>query len=287
VLINGLQHLAPQRLKSNLQIVETFIKAFYLPETEYLHWVRTHPEYTKSQAIGLINLVATANNWKRKTRVDMIDRVEAGDLWWRTFQGEYLDVELVDEIIAMSHAKYSWCTRSSRGASSCKLVWEARCKEYFFPSYHECLEVSGCADTIFWWLVVVLTFGREHLTLSIHLSVVTGCHAYCCLVQNTGSLPSSVILVYISAISAISFVVWAAQMSYKVLSSSCLESKARLQINRWGSSLMKVKLVLCCLIQSGEVQDTAWVEKDGLWWHCSAFGKDEVYYLFWSVYSLI
>jgi hypothetical protein len=37
-------------------------------------------EYTKQQVIGLINLVATANNWKRKTRVDMIDRIEAGDL---------------------------------------------------------------------------------------------------------------------------------------------------------------------------------------------------------------
>lgn len=80
VLINGLQHLAPPRLRSNLQIVETYIKAFYLPETEYLHWVRTHPEYTKSQVIGLINLVATANNWKRKSRVDMVERIEAGDL---------------------------------------------------------------------------------------------------------------------------------------------------------------------------------------------------------------
>ena len=37
-------------------------------------------EYTKSQALGLINLVATANNWKRKIRVDMVDRIEAGDL---------------------------------------------------------------------------------------------------------------------------------------------------------------------------------------------------------------
>jgi len=61
-------------------------------------------EYTKSQAVGLINLVATANNWKRKTRVDMIERIEAGDLWRMTFQDNYLDVELVDEIIAMSHA---------------------------------------------------------------------------------------------------------------------------------------------------------------------------------------
>ncbi len=37
-------------------------------------------EYTKSQVIGLINLVATANNWKRKSRVDMVERIEAGDL---------------------------------------------------------------------------------------------------------------------------------------------------------------------------------------------------------------
>lgn len=37
-------------------------------------------EYTKSQAIGLINLVGAANNWKRKTRVDLVDRIEAGDL---------------------------------------------------------------------------------------------------------------------------------------------------------------------------------------------------------------
>lgn len=31
VLINGLQHLAPQRLKSNLQVVETYIKVEYVP----------------------------------------------------------------------------------------------------------------------------------------------------------------------------------------------------------------------------------------------------------------
>lgn len=80
VLINGLQHLASARIRSNLQIVETYIKAYYLPETEYIHWARAHPEYTKSQVIGLINLVASMNNWKRKARVELVEKIEASDL---------------------------------------------------------------------------------------------------------------------------------------------------------------------------------------------------------------
>ncbi|RDX80237.1 Syndetin, partial [Mucuna pruriens] len=68
VLINGLQHFVSLNVKSKLQMVETFIKAYYLPETEYVHWARAHPEYSKNQIIGLINLVATMKGWKRKTR---------------------------------------------------------------------------------------------------------------------------------------------------------------------------------------------------------------------------
>ncbi|EFJ24849.1 hypothetical protein SELMODRAFT_442305 [Selaginella moellendorffii] len=80
VLINGLQHLAPAKLKANLQIVDAYIKAFYLPETEYLYWAKSHPEYSKQQIINLINLVASMNNWKRKTRTDLLERIESGDL---------------------------------------------------------------------------------------------------------------------------------------------------------------------------------------------------------------
>ncbi|EFJ30283.1 hypothetical protein SELMODRAFT_440658 [Selaginella moellendorffii] len=80
VLINGLQHLAPAKLKANLQIVDAYIKAFYLPETEFLYWAKSHPEYSKQQIINLINLVASMNNWKRKTRTDLLERIESGDL---------------------------------------------------------------------------------------------------------------------------------------------------------------------------------------------------------------
>ncbi|CAM8916625.1 unnamed protein product [Rhodiola kirilowii] len=76
VLINGLQHFAPANVKPKFQIVEAFIKAYYLPETEFVHWARAHPEYTKNQVVGLINLVATMKGWKRKTRLEILEKIE-------------------------------------------------------------------------------------------------------------------------------------------------------------------------------------------------------------------
>lgn len=78
VLINGLQHFVSINVKPKLQVVEAFIKAYYLPETEYVHWARSHPEYGKSQIVGLINLVATMKGWKRKTRLEVLERIETG-----------------------------------------------------------------------------------------------------------------------------------------------------------------------------------------------------------------
>ncbi|XP_048631858.1 syndetin isoform X1 [Brassica napus] len=77
VLINGLQHFVPTNVKPKLQIVDTFIKAYYLPETEYVHWARGHPEYTKGQVVGLVTLVATMKGWKRKTRLEVVEKIES------------------------------------------------------------------------------------------------------------------------------------------------------------------------------------------------------------------
>ncbi|GJN20040.1 hypothetical protein PR202_gb07363 [Eleusine coracana subsp. coracana] len=61
VLINGLQHIVSANVKPKLQIVDTFIK-----------------EYSKSQVVGLVNLVATMKGWKRKTRLETVEKIEAG-----------------------------------------------------------------------------------------------------------------------------------------------------------------------------------------------------------------
>uniref|UniRef100_A0A1D1YUT6 Coiled-coil domain-containing protein 132 n=1 Tax=Anthurium amnicola TaxID=1678845 RepID=A0A1D1YUT6_9ARAE len=76
VLINGLKHFVSINVRQKLQAVETFIKAYYLPETEYVHWARSHPEYSKSQIVGLVNLVSIMKNWKRKTRLEVLERIE-------------------------------------------------------------------------------------------------------------------------------------------------------------------------------------------------------------------
>ncbi|XP_026439878.1 syndetin-like isoform X1 [Papaver somniferum] len=80
VLINGLKHFVSFDVRPKVQIVETFIKAYYLPETEYVHWARAHPEYSKNQITGLVNLVASTNNWKRKTRLEVLEKIEAGSM---------------------------------------------------------------------------------------------------------------------------------------------------------------------------------------------------------------
>ncbi|XVE79350.1 hypothetical protein DITRI_Ditri14bG0051100 [Diplodiscus trichospermus] len=51
VLINGLQHFVSINVRPKLQIVETFIKAYYLPETEYVHWARAHPVRIKKHSV--------------------------------------------------------------------------------------------------------------------------------------------------------------------------------------------------------------------------------------------
>eukprot|EP00475_Leptophrys_vorax_P014752 TRINITY_DN21021_c1_g2_i1.p1 TRINITY_DN21021_c1_g2~~TRINITY_DN21021_c1_g2_i1.p1 ORF type:complete len:130 (-),score=8.09 TRINITY_DN21021_c1_g2_i1:54-392(-) len=74
-LASGLQQLTG--IKPDMQVVENYIKAFYLPETEYFYWALSHPEYSRSQVVSLINLVATMKNWRRKTRADILERLGA------------------------------------------------------------------------------------------------------------------------------------------------------------------------------------------------------------------
>ncbi|KAH0873598.1 hypothetical protein HID58_070960, partial [Brassica napus] len=47
------------------------IQAYYPPGMEYVHWARAHP------VVGLVTLVATMKGWKRKTRLELVDKIEA------------------------------------------------------------------------------------------------------------------------------------------------------------------------------------------------------------------
>ncbi|KAH0873988.1 hypothetical protein HID58_071350 [Brassica napus] len=47
------------------------IQAYYPPGMGYVHWARAHP------VVGLVTLVATMKGWKRKTRLELVDKIEA------------------------------------------------------------------------------------------------------------------------------------------------------------------------------------------------------------------
>jgi hypothetical protein len=43
------RHMAPHGRQPNLRLVDNFIAAFHVKDTELLHWAMTHPEYSHQQ----------------------------------------------------------------------------------------------------------------------------------------------------------------------------------------------------------------------------------------------
>jgi hypothetical protein len=80
VLASALKRMAPPSSKPDaaLRTVETYIKAFYVPEGELLHWAQTHAEYSVPQLVALVNQIAYAYKWSRTARGDLVAKIEAG-----------------------------------------------------------------------------------------------------------------------------------------------------------------------------------------------------------------
>lgn len=82
VVLGGLKRMAPQpafaKLDMAMRTVDTYIKAFYLPEGELLHWAQTHPEYSTGHVIALVNQISFAFKWNRGQAKDLIERIERG-----------------------------------------------------------------------------------------------------------------------------------------------------------------------------------------------------------------
>jgi hypothetical protein len=80
VVSSAMRRMAPPTAKPDaaLRTVDTYIKAFYVPEPELLHWAQTHAEYTPAQLVALVNQVAHAYKWTRQARADMVAQIEAG-----------------------------------------------------------------------------------------------------------------------------------------------------------------------------------------------------------------
>mmetsp|Transcript_36959 Transcript_36959/g.104306 ORF Transcript_36959/g.104306 Transcript_36959/m.104306 type:complete len:1134 (-) Transcript_36959:234-3635(-) len=78
-LIKGLRGVAPDVLEvqTNMRIVDNYIKAFYVPGEELVHWALTHPEYTRTQLVNLVTCIAENSKMKRKALKDLLAQIES------------------------------------------------------------------------------------------------------------------------------------------------------------------------------------------------------------------
>ena len=80
VVLGALKKLAPHaavpRLEAAMRTVDTYIKAFYVPEGELLHWAQTHPEFTQAQVLALVGQIAFGFKWGRGQLSDMRAKIE-------------------------------------------------------------------------------------------------------------------------------------------------------------------------------------------------------------------
>ena len=58
---SGLKKLAPQGFQVDLRLVDGYVKAFYVPESDLLHWAMTHREYKPSHVSRLVTCIFEAN----------------------------------------------------------------------------------------------------------------------------------------------------------------------------------------------------------------------------------
>ncbi len=77
--LGGMRKLAPKeaKLDQHMRVVDVYIKAFYTPEEELLHWAQVHPEFTPAQLVALVNQIAEAFGWKAQKKKDFMGKLEA------------------------------------------------------------------------------------------------------------------------------------------------------------------------------------------------------------------
>ncbi len=57
----GVKRFSPKSFEPDVRLVDGYIKAFYVPEADLLHWAMTHREYKKDQILRLVNCIFDAN----------------------------------------------------------------------------------------------------------------------------------------------------------------------------------------------------------------------------------
>ena len=87
MLTQGMKKFVPKGFEADVRLVDGYIKAFYVPESDLLHWAMTHREYKKQQILGLVACIFDANkpsslnplemNKKKKALKELLAEIEA------------------------------------------------------------------------------------------------------------------------------------------------------------------------------------------------------------------
>eukprot|EP01028_Stygiella_incarcerata_P001360 TRINITY_DN12340_c0_g1_i1.p1 TRINITY_DN12340_c0_g1~~TRINITY_DN12340_c0_g1_i1.p1 ORF type:complete len:1033 (+),score=247.66 TRINITY_DN12340_c0_g1_i1:222-3101(+) len=75
-LQSEMEDLTHQRPLPHVSLVDTYIKSFYLPESDILSFCRDHPEYSVPQLVSLVN-TGVGQHMKRKNRLELIAAIES------------------------------------------------------------------------------------------------------------------------------------------------------------------------------------------------------------------
>ena len=71
--------LAPPSASIEWRYVDTYVDAFYVPESEARRWMAVHPEFSKAHKTALAHQVFAARRWSAKLRAELLVDIDADD----------------------------------------------------------------------------------------------------------------------------------------------------------------------------------------------------------------
>lgn len=71
--------LAPPSASIEWRYVDTYVDAFYVPESEARRWMAVHPEFSKAHKTALVSQVSAARRWSAKLRAELLVDIDADD----------------------------------------------------------------------------------------------------------------------------------------------------------------------------------------------------------------
>jgi hypothetical protein len=81
-----MKRFSPKGFEPDVRLVDGYIKSFYVPESDLLHWAMTHREYKKDQILRLVACIFDANkpsslnpleaNKKKKALKELLAEIE-------------------------------------------------------------------------------------------------------------------------------------------------------------------------------------------------------------------